>query len=240
MLLSEILRQKRAIISDQLNEPNQLFTFLNPVSYLVARKRVGLYSAFDYKLPDGWLYAAVLSLVLKIKAPRYSFDMTSLAPLVFKKAIEKNQSIYFIGARSEEINSFIVTIKNHFPDLNIIGYRNGFFNDSEERSNLITNVLNLSPDIVIAGLGVPLQEHFLVDLRKSGWLGCGYTCGGFIHQTTLKLNYYPGWINSLHLRMPYRFLKESHFRKRLPDYFKFIFIFVYDYIKYKSNQKFHT
>lgn len=37
----------------------------------------------------------------------------------------------------------------------------------------------LNPDLVVVGMGAPLQEKFLVDLVGLGWRGRGYTCGVF-------------------------------------------------------------
>lgn len=229
------------IIKERINIDRNSFTdgglttFLNPVSYLKARKHLQTYQRFDYLLADGWLFVAALKAV-GIETQRYSFDMTSLAPVVLKKATQQKQSIYFIGARPEEIRGFVETIKTHFPDLSIAGYRDGYFKNAEERTDAIALVKQLAPDIVVAGLGVPFQEDFLVDLRNLGWSGCGYTCGGFIHQTSARLNYYPKWVNRFHLRMPYRFIMEPHFRKRLPDYIKFVFTFLYDYYYWKYRQ----
>jgi|SRR5690606_15392273 len=211
-----------------------LTTFLNPVSYLKARKNIVIYSQFDSILADGWLFVIALRMV-GIKTKRYSFDMTSLAPVVFNKAIELDQSIYFIGSKPDEIKNFIKIIKTNFPALNIKGHRNGYFKNSKERDTTIKDIQILTPDVVIVGMGVPLQEKFLVDLQNAGWEGIGYTCGGFIHQTSRGIYYYPKWVNKLHLRMPYRALKEPHFRKRIPDYLKFVFIFISDYRKYKKQ-----
>lgn len=234
MITQKLLKKPNQLNKELLNQPGQLFTFLNPVSYLRARKHLEYYEQFDCLLPDGWLFVAALKAV-GIDTQRQSFDMTSLAPIVFKSAIEEKKSIYFIGAKPSEIANFIDVIKKHFPDLNITGYRDGYFKSLEERSLIIQHLHDLAPEIVIAGLGAPLQEKFLMDLKKAGWQGCGYTCGGFIHQTSTGLHYYPNWVNKLHLRMPYRFIKESHFRKRVPDYFKFLLAFTYDYIVYKKR-----
>lgn len=236
MITQKLLKKPKQFNYGLLNQPGHLFTFLNPVSYLKARKHLKKYEQFDCLLADGWLFVAALKAV-GINTQRHSFDMTSLAPVVFEKAIKENKTIYFLGAKPDEIAKFIAVIKKHFPDLNILGYRNGYFKNLEERSNTIQYLHKLSPDIVVSGFGVPLQEEFLIDLHKAGWKGCGYTCGGFIHQTSKNLHYYPEWINKYHLRMPYRFLKEPHFRKRIPDYFKFIFIFLYDYWNFKRKPK---
>jgi exopolysaccharide biosynthesis WecB/TagA/CpsF family protein len=236
MITPQLLKQPNQLNTELLNKSGRLFTFLNPVSYLQARKHVKKYEKFNCLLADGWLFVAALR-AIGIKAHRFSFDMTSLAPIVFQRAIEGKKSVYFLGAKPDEITKFIAIISDHFPDLIIKGYRNGYFTDSKDRSRTIRHIFELSPDIVIAGLGVPLQEKFLIDLQSQGWQGCGYTCGGFIHQTSQGLHYYPDWVNKYHLRMPYRFIKEPHFRSRIPDYFKFIFIFLYDYWQYKRGLK---
>lgn len=232
----ELLKKKvKFELSDITSE--SLTTFLNPVSYIKARRFTSTYNQYSFILADGWLFVMALK-AIGINTKRYSFDMTSLAPLVLSKAEEENKTIYFLGSESKKIICFISLIKKNYPALNIVGYRDGYFVSEEERNSTIKDIQKLTPNIVIAGLGVPLQEDFLLDLRKAGWNGCGYTCGGFIHQTSERLNYYPNWVNDFHLRMPYRFFKEPHFRKRLPDYIKFVFTFIYDYWKYK--QKFST
>ncbi len=157
-----LLQKKTEIKGNQVTE-SSLTTFLNPVSYLQARKHAQNYEQFDRLLADGWLFVAALKAV-GINTQRHSFDMTSLAPVVFQQAIKNRQSVYFIGAKPAEISNFIKVIEKHFPNLNILGYRDGYFKDLEERNSIIQKLHNLSPDIVIAGLGAPLQEKFLIDL----------------------------------------------------------------------------
>ena len=83
-------------------------------------------------------------------------------------------------------------------------------------------------------MGTPLQEQFLIDLQKSGWVGKGYTCGGFLHQTANGIQYYPKWINRLGLRAFYRMYDEPQLIKRyFIDYPQAICIIVFDIIKYK-------
>ena len=64
------------------------------------------------------------------------------------------------------------------------------------------------PNIVIAGMGSPLQEHFLISLRKKGWGGLGFTCGAFIKQTAKNINYYPKVFDKFHFRWLYRLFDE--------------------------------
>ncbi|MAN25383.1 MAG: hypothetical protein CME10_14040, partial [Gemmatimonadetes bacterium] len=46
---------------------------------------------------------------------RESFDMTSLAPIIFQNVIQNNKSIYFIGTKVELIDKAIDNIKIQYP-----------------------------------------------------------------------------------------------------------------------------
>ena len=73
----------------------------------------------------------------------------------------------------------------------------------------------MNPDFLIVGMGVLMQERFLLKVRDSGYQGIGFTCGGFIHQTAKdEIDYYPGWVDRMNLRFLYRMYKEKHTRKR--------------------------
>lgn len=212
-----------------------LVTFLNPVSYLKARANPELFKHFDYILIDGWFLVRRLQRV-GIFTQRYSFDMTSLAPVVLRDAEANNKTVYCIGTTPAAIPGFIATIKKEFPALNLVGWRHGYFNSGQERTQVLHEIASLNPDVVVVGKGTPLQEQFLVDLRlTTKWSGMGYTCGGFMHQTSDRLHYYPSLINRLHLRMPYRLLREKHFRARLPNYFRFLRVFRSDVVTWNNQ-----
>ncbi|MBD0399850.1 WecB/TagA/CpsF family glycosyltransferase [Flammeovirga sp. EKP202] len=221
------------IILDRQKQ-NKTTTFLNPASYVEARKKISLYKEIDSIYVDGILLVKLLNIFCNQNVTRKSFDMTSLAPLVFNDAINDSKSIYFIGSTQNSIEGFIDIIKKKYKGLNIIGYRNGYVKGKEDGA--IQNIIDLNPDIVVIGMGAPLQEKFLINLRKKGFDGTGYTCGGFIHQTSESLNYYPTWINRLNLRMPYRIFAEPEFRRKLPNYVKFFFYFFKDLIYYYKQK----
>jgi exopolysaccharide biosynthesis WecB/TagA/CpsF family protein len=216
------------------NKSSKLITFLNPYSYLLARNNKKLFEKFDIKI-DGILLVKVLKLFGFKDIKRESFDMTSLAPIVFEDAIKENQSIYFIGTKPKVIDKAIDNIKASYPKLNIVGFRDGYIKN-EERNNVFENIKNLSPDIVVCGMGTPLQEQFLVDLQNDGWDGIGYTCGGFLHQTVGDIQYYPKWIDKYNLRWVYRMYDEPVlFKRYFGEYPIFFFYFIIDYIKYKKG-----
>jgi len=202
--------------------------FINPYSYLLLRKRKDLISSVDRIMIDGQLMVSLLKWLKIVSIKRKSFDMTSIAPGVFRKAEDDNESVCFIGSKQDEITAAVEVISKEFPRLNVTRYRNGYF-DSDEWSKEIDLLVDLDPNIVVAGLGTPLQEQFLLDLKNKGWQGTGFTCGGFFHQTASGINYYPEWVDKFNLRWAYRIYDEPKlFGRYFLDYPKAIFLIIWD------------
>lgn len=213
------------------------FTFLNCYSYYIYRKNYKHYTSFYGIYCDGFLLKNLVKLI-GIETKRKSFDMTSLAPEVLQNAEKNNFSVALIGSKDEYLHLAVEKLKEKFPKLNIIESRNGFFNDENNKKIYIDELVKLSPDIVIVGMGTPLQDLFLTQLKAQGWTGIGYTCGGFIHQTATKgTAYYPKLIDRYNLRWLYRMYDEPKLIKRYSFYYPLsILLFVFDAIKYKFNR----
>lgn len=202
-------------INGLLNERNKIYTFLNPVSYLTALDNKELFNQFDGIFADGSLLVAAIKFLYGTKVTRRSFDMTSLAPQLFEYAENNGKTIYIVASKQEETEKAIEIFKERYPNLKFAGYRNGYFSNEEEQEKEATYITQLNPDFLIVGMGALMQEKFLLKVKKAGYQGIGFTCGGFIHQTSKnEIDYYPKWIDKLNLRFIYRMYKEKHTRKR--------------------------
>ena len=60
-------------------------------------------------------------------------------------------------------------------------------------------------DLVLVGMGMGRQEHFLLELRNQGWEGAGICVGGFIDKLADPALRYPKWTERDGLRF---FLKR--------------------------------
>lgn len=228
MLINLILEKQK------IGTGSHLTTFLNPYSYLKMRTDPKLLEGFDAVHADG----IALTLLLKIfgiaDLERRSFDMTSMAPEVFEALSKTGESLYLIGADANALPVSVANIQAMYPNLTICGSRHGYFSDPEERSDVIDRIVALNPDVVVCGMGTILQEKFLLDLKAKGWNGRGYTCGGFLHQSADRVQYYPGWIDRFHLRWVYRIYKEPKLFSRYAfDYPLFLAYFIKDYCMWK-------
>lgn len=215
MIVHKIIDTEKKCIPEIFLEKGKIYTFLNPVSYLVALKNRELFYKFDGIFADGLGLVYSIWIFYFRKVTRKSFDMVGIAPALFSYANDMQKSIYFIGAEQNEIEKATNIFHAYYPNMNIVGYRNGFFDDELEIEKEIKNVAAIQPDFLIVGMGILKQEEMLVRMRDAGFNGVGFSCGGFIHQTSInKINYYPAWINRLNFRFFYRMLKEKHTRKR--------------------------
>ena len=86
------------------------------------------------------------------------------------------KSIYLFGASKYVIDLTVKNIKNMYPDLNILGYSDGYV---ENKDLVFDDIKKLSPDIVLVALGVPNQELLIGkhynDFEKGIFIGVGGT-----------------------------------------------------------------
>lgn len=198
-------------------DKGRIYTFLNPVSYLDAEKHVELFDSIDGIFADGALVVKAIRLVYHARVEKREFDMSSMAKSLFNYAVENDKTIYIIASKDEEIENAVEKIKKSFPNLRLLGYRSGYFMDSQEYEEAISRVISLSPDYLIVGMGAIKQEEFLVKTKNAGFKGIGFTCGAFITQIAnyaSGVDFFPDWAVRFNVRFIYRIFKEPHTRKR--------------------------
>lgn len=201
--------------TEMFEDRGKIYTFLNPVSYLDALKYKTLFSKFDGIFVDGKFLALAVKLLYRKHVKRRSFDMTSLAPELFRYSEVHGKSIYIVAGKQGEVERSVSIFSEHYPKLNFVGSRNGYFADVHEIDVEIKKIMSVNPDFVICGMGIVRQERFLNRLKNAGYGGIAFTCGGFISQTARKkITYYPRFFDALNLRFVYRMIKEKHTRKR--------------------------
>ena len=233
-LVSCLIRSDERFLRFNSLQKGSIYTFLNPVSYLDAIKHKGLFTQYDGIFADGGLLVKAVKFFYGKTIQRRSFDMTSLAPLLFDYAQDNGKSIAIVASKQESIEQAVKILIAKYPKLSILYFRNGYFNTNEEKMATVHKIVLLEPDFLIVGMGIVKQEDFLLKVKDAGYLGVGFTCGGFIHQIAKdKAEYYPEWIDKHGLRFIYRMYKEPHTRYR---YFKTAFVFPIIFLKERLSK----
>jgi exopolysaccharide biosynthesis WecB/TagA/CpsF family protein len=118
-----------------------------------------IFNGFDIIHPDGtginlasrFLYGKK-GFKEKIVGSDFYYQLTN-------EGIKKNWKFYFFG----HDNLTLDKIKSKNPRLNVSGYNDGYNFNTE---NVIINLNNLNPDILIIGLGFPVQEKWIINNYK--------------------------------------------------------------------------
>lgn len=215
ILISKILSTESFSVNQIYENRGKIYTYLNPVSYLTALDNKELFSQMDGIFADGSLLVKAIKLVYGKLVTRRSFDMTSMAPELFSYAEAHLKTIYIVASKQEQVEKAVEILHERYPKVTFVGYRNGYFASEQEMDEEAKHIVELNPDFLIVGMGALMQEKFLVKVKNAGYQGVGFTCGGFIHQTSKnEADYYPAWVDKTNLRFVYRMWKEPHTRKR--------------------------
>jgi N-acetylglucosaminyldiphosphoundecaprenol N-acetyl-beta-D-mannosaminyltransferase len=119
----------------------------------------------------------------------------------------KGYRIFFLGARKETIEKVVQVLGNKYINLQIAGYRDGFF--SEEENDAIVKQINASnADILFLGISSPKKEYWLAqNLNKLNVPFCMGVGGSFdvIAGLTKRA---PLWMQMVGLEWFYRLIQE--------------------------------
>ncbi|MBU2869368.1 WecB/TagA/CpsF family glycosyltransferase [Colwellia sp. E2M01] len=204
-----------------------LITFVNPISFHSFLNYVNR-KDFDLIYSDGLLLTRLHNIFFREdKIERLSFDFSSLAGEVLSHAQKEQKTIAFVGGSEQEALIFKEKLTIKYPELKFHCY-SGFFTDENSINAIFKELNKIAPNIVICGMGYPRQEDFLVQCKKMLVTPfIGFTCGGFITQTSIKADYYFPIVKHLGLRWLQRAIMHQHVRKRLLKDYP---IFLYKYI----------
>jgi len=141
------------------------------------------------------------------KVRRISFDDTSIAPVVFKECVRVGARVAIVGSAPGVARRASDYLAAKYRGLEVVEVYDGYFSGSSREAVILALV---DCDVVVCGMGAPLQEGLLLDLRAAGWDGVGFTCGGYLDQLVDSGGgeYYPILIDKLQLRWAYRIWRE--------------------------------
>jgi N-acetylglucosaminyldiphosphoundecaprenol N-acetyl-beta-D-mannosaminyltransferase len=124
---------------------------------------------------------------------------------ILKLAEVKKYNVYFLGAKQEILEQMIINLKNKFKNLNISGFRNGYF-DKKEENIIIKNINNSSTDILFLGIPSPAKERFITNLDLNVKLSMGV--GGVFDIEAGFVKRAPLWMQKSGLEWLYRLIQE--------------------------------
>jgi len=116
-------------------------------------------------------------------------------------------SFYFLGAAPDVVALAVRNVRRAYPDLNIAGFRHGYFAGREEQ--VVAEINDCGPDILWVGMGVPNEQMFSLAWRaRLINVGLIKTSGGLFDFLSGRKSRAPQWMQSAGLEWLYRVALE--------------------------------
>ncbi|MEN8434274.1 WecB/TagA/CpsF family glycosyltransferase [Clostridium septicum] len=153
-----------------------------------------------------------------------------IAGIELMKAIIKNceknkRGIYLLGASEESLNACVANLVTNYPALNIVGYRNGFF-DMNNAKEVLEEINKNKPYAIFVAMGCPRQEEFITKYMNYLDVKVFMGVGGSFDVIGEKVKRAPKWMIKIGLEWFYRVAKEPWRIKRLGSIPKFLWLVI--------------
>lgn len=126
-------------------------------------------------------------------------------------------SWYMLGSKQEVLEKCSHTLKGKYPKLNIIGSHHGYIKDEEVSAKVASEIRQKKPNILILGMGMPIQEKWLVDNFENLDFNVALTGGAVFEYISGQAKMTPNIFYKLKLEWFFRFLQEP--RRLFKRYF---------------------
>jgi len=178
-------------------------------SLLVERERDAEFRAacdnVDMSVPDGvpvvWL-SKLLGAPLKERIAGVDLMHTLL-----QRGNDEKLRVYFLGATDDVIQRLNRLCESRFPDLVVVGSRNGYFSDDEEES-VCEAIRDARADLLFIGMPSPRKEHLAEQRQQLMGVPVTIGVGGSFDVITGKVRRAPEFMQKTGFEWLWRLMME--------------------------------
>lgn len=140
-----------------------------------------------------------------------------------KLCAEKGYKPYFFGATEEVVKEVVNKFQLQYPNLNIAGYRNGYFKD-EESEKIAKEINKSGADVLFVAFSSPKKEYWISKYMNIMQVPFAMGVGGSFDVIAGKTRRAPIWMQKSGLEWFYRFIQEPRrmFKRYIKGNFNFI------------------
>ncbi len=140
---------------------------------------------------------------------------------LLKIAPAKSQRIFMFGSAPGVADKAKAKAENLYPNINVVGTRNGYFTADDE-PEIIAQIKNSKPDILLAALGFPKQEKWLAAHKAELNVPVSIGVGGTFDVMAGVVRRAPRWMQRAKLEWLFRALLQPSRAGRLIALPKFV------------------
>lgn len=122
-------------------------------------------------------------------------------------APEKGWRIYLFGAKEEVVRKVKSILEDRYPGIQIVGYRNGYFSESDE-SEIIEDMVASKADLMFVAFSSPKKEYWVHQHLDELGIPFVMGVGGSFDVVAGVTERAPTWMQDHGLEWFYRFIQE--------------------------------
>lgn len=135
---------------------------------------------------------------------------------LFSQCVRKGYRVFFLGDTKRVVELFADKVAGRFPELDIAGVHDGFFDlKSAENVRVLDEINGSGSDIVITGMGMPRQELWAWEAKDRLDKGVIIATGALFRWYTGVERRAPKWVTDCGLEWLARLLAKprTHFKR---------------------------
>ena len=117
---------------------------------------------------------------------------------------KKGYSVVFLGSRPEVIKKAASKVREEYPNLNLVGYIDGYMSETEQLNRLKI----MKADVLLVGMGMPKQELWIDRNQKDLSFSVFLSGGAVFDYLSEEISRAPLWMRNRGLEWLYRFILE--------------------------------
>ena len=144
-----------------------------------------------------------------------------LVQFICRLSAEKGYRLYLFGGKPSVVEKAKKNLLKQYPGINIIGQRHGYFG-VEEGNEILKEIGERRPDILLVGMGSPRQEEWIAEHKQRLEVPVCMGVGGSFDVLAGNLWRSPVWMRRLGLEWAGRFVQQPWRLRQIPGLASFV------------------
>jgi N-acetylglucosaminyldiphosphoundecaprenol N-acetyl-beta-D-mannosaminyltransferase len=144
------------------------------------------------------------------------------------RAAARGWRVFLLGAREDVVQAVRAAYLLKYPQLAIVGARNGYWNGEQEEAGVVEQIRASGADLLFVAISSPKKEQFLGRYQAAMRIPFAMGVGGTFDVAIGKVKRAPLWMQRAGLEWFFRFLQEPRrmFRRYFIDDMAFIWLLI--------------
>ncbi len=140
---------------------------------------------------------------------KHRIGYMDLFPSLLPTFVENQWRVFYLGSKPEILEKGMAHLRKDYPGLAIEGHH-GYFekNGSGQNDQVIERINQFRPNILFVGMGMPLQEHWVIENFPRLEANAILCCGGMMDYLAGVVPTPPRWLGPIGFEWAYRLFTE--------------------------------